>query len=109
MAMHGAFADDGVDITDPGQVAALSHKQDQIDLISSAIMQCMDAGKTHPACMCLHEAIITDFNSSVTELFLNHPVLKDHDLVSFKATDGMWISQSLEGIQRQAGTAPSCP
>ncbi len=101
-------ADDGADITDPGQVAGLSNLQDQIDSISTAIMSCMDSGKDHKTCMCQHNDMIAEFNASVGRLFSNHPELKKFDLVRFRAPDGMWVSQSLEGIKRQAESEQVC-
>lgn len=47
-----AWSDDGVDITEPMKVSALTDLQEKIDSISAGVGGCMKAGKTHGDCMC---------------------------------------------------------
>jgi len=104
-----AWSGDGIDVTNPEQVASLLNIQDKLDSVSTAVMACIDSGKAHAVCLCESEATIIDFNGSVMALFDTHPTLKDQDLVSFKGPDDSWISQSLAGIKQQAAMALSCP
>jgi hypothetical protein len=108
-ALNVAWSDEGVDIIDPDQVEGLDGIQEQIDAISTAVMQCMDAGKSHQDCLCESAALMLDFNTSVKNFFLNHPGLEKLDIVRFKASDGSWVSQSLSGIRKQASAELSCP
>ena len=103
-----AWADEGVDITDPIQVSELRALQEIIDSVSTAIMECMDSGREHKACMCKHSALVIQFNTSVNNLFLNQPGLEELDIVRFRASDGTWVSQSLEGIRKQASVELLC-
>ena len=107
-AINPVWADEGVDIKDLQQISALNQVQIRLDSVSTAVMSCMDAGKEHPVCLCQNQKLIIRFNTSVNELFINHPELKQLDIVRFKSTDGIWVSQSLKGIKRQAETNPSC-
>jgi len=102
------WGDEGVDIFDPVQATELRNVQDKLDLVSTAIMGCMDSGEKYKACLCKHKELIIQFNTSVDKLFTNHPVLGTLDIVRFKATDGTWISQSLVGIKKQASAEQSC-
>ena len=102
------WADEGVDITNPVQVAELLQVQEKLDMVSNAIMRCMDSGGEHAACLCQHKELIIQFNSSVKTLFLNHPDLGELDLVRFKSPDGNYVAQSLEGIRKQADVEPAC-
>ena len=104
-----AWADDGIDITDPDQVSALLAVQEKIDSLSSSVMKCMDSGKGHKVCMCDNEALINDFNTTVNKLFELHPELGKLDIVRLKTSDGTSLAQSLSGIKTQANTAPDCP
>ena len=54
------WSDGGVDVTHPGQVASLSSIQAKIDSVSTAVMACLDSGKTHTACLCENERLIVD-------------------------------------------------
>ena len=102
-------ADQGVDITEHDQVAELGAIQQQLDAISNEVMSCLDAGEAHPVCLCRHRAVIARFNASVRNLDASHPELGSLDIVRFRDVSGSWISQSLDGLRRQAGSTPSCP
>ena len=106
---HVIWADDGVEITDPDQVSALLEVQEKIDSLSSSVMNCMDSGKVHKACMCDNEALINEFNTTANKLFELHPELEKLDIVRLKTKDGTSLAQSLSGIKTQANTAPDCP
>ena len=106
--MTFVWADEGVDITNPVQVAELHRVQEKLDMVSNAIMGCMDSGEEHAACLCQHKELIIRFNSSVKTLFLDHPELGELDLVRFKSPDGNYVGQSLEGLRKQANVEPSC-
>ena len=106
--MTFVWADEGVDITNPVQVAELHQVQEKLDMASNAIMGCMDSGEELAACLCQHKELIIQFNSSVKTLFLNHPDLGELDLVRFKSPDGNYVAQSLEGIRKQANVEPAC-
>jgi len=102
------WADEGVDIDDKVQVSELNNIQDKLDSVSTTIMGCMDSGEEHKACMCKHKELIIQFNTNVKILFSNYPGLEKLDIVRFKASDGTWVSQSLQGIRKQASVEPSC-
>ena len=102
------WSDEGVDISDPAQVTELHKVQDKLDSVSTAIMSCMDTGEEHKTCLCKNEELIVQFNSIVEKLFSNQPELDALDIVSFKATDGTWVSQSLVGIKKQASKELLC-
>lgn len=102
-------ADEGVDIADPGQISKLNDVQESIDSVSETIMKCMEAGQEHNACMCANKERIVRFNAAVTELFSAYPEFEQLDLVSFRAADGTWVSQSLYSIRKQADAEHSCP
>ncbi len=104
-----AWAQEGVDIADPVQVSELSKLQGEIESISTAIMECITAGEDHVACLCTHKEEIVQFNSSVKNLFANHPDFENHDLVNFTTPDGVSVAQSLKGILEQASIEPVCP
>jgi hypothetical protein len=42
---HNAVSDDGVDITHPNEVAALTELQATLDTVSTAVSNCMGSGK----------------------------------------------------------------
>lgn len=102
------LANGSIDITNPSQVNALYQLQENLDSVSTVIMQCIDSGETHHACMCKHRELIIQFNTFVDNLFSNHPDLNQYDLVTSKSPNGVYLSQSLESIRKQAGTVPSC-
>ncbi|HBE93437.1 MAG TPA: hypothetical protein DDW55_13320 [Gammaproteobacteria bacterium] len=102
------WADEGVDITNPTQVLELHNLQEKLDAVSATIMGCIDSGEEHGTCMCKHKELILQFNSSVKSLFSSHPDFVKLDIVRFKTPDGIWVSQSLKGIRKQAGIEPSC-
>jgi hypothetical protein len=106
---HVAWADDGVDITDPDLVSALLETQKKLDSISSSVMSCINSGNDHKVCMCENETLILDFNTAVIKLFEMHPELGKLDLVRLKTTDGTSVAQSLSGIKMQASSELSCP
>ena len=87
---------------------ALVAIQERLDSVSDAVMGCMDSGGEHKACLCEHKELIVQFNTSVKNLFLNHPDLEEFDLVRFKSSDGTRVAQSLKGIRKQASSDPSC-
>lgn len=99
---------ESVDITDPVQISSLHQLQQSIDSISATVMKCMGSGSEHKSCLCKNKDLIIQFNGNVKRLFLEHPGLKKHDLVTFKTPGGEWISQSLKGIQTQASVTPAC-
>jgi hypothetical protein len=103
-----AYSDEGIDIVDNAQINALLAIQEQIDAISAGVMSCMDSGKTHPACLCENETRFMKFTQLVENLFRDFPELANHDIVTFKAPDGMYINQSLEGIRNQANVEFTC-
>jgi hypothetical protein len=47
-----AWSDDGIDITEPMKVSALTDLQEKIDSVSAGVGGCMKAGKAHGECMC---------------------------------------------------------
>lgn len=103
-----AYSDEGVDIVNDAQINALLAIQDQIDAISAGVMSCMDKGKTHPECLCENETRFVKFKQLVENLLRDFPELANHDIVRFKAPDGMYINQSLEGIRNQANVEITC-
>lgn len=104
-----AAADTNFEVSDPQQVDSLQSIQTQIDLLGTAVMTCLDTGKTHNTCLCENAERIQAFNLSVTTLFQKHPEFKALDLVSYQSPEGMSVTQSLHGIKRQAGMVLSCP
>ncbi len=102
-------AGQGVDITEPDRVAALGAIQLQLDAISNEVMSCMDSGEAHPVCLCRHREAIVRFNASVKNMDASYPDLSTLDVVRFREVSGSWVSQSLDGLRRQAGSTPSCP
>lgn len=102
------WADESVDITDPAQISGLLAIQDNLDAVSAAIMTCMDRGGKHAACVCEHRELVSRFNASVRDISENHPDLEEYDLVRFRSPEGVWVSQSLKGLRKQAATPLSC-
>ncbi len=103
------WADEETLIEDPTLVSQLNLIQINLDKVSSTIMNCMDTGKEHPACMCQSRDIIIQFNNSVNLLIQNNKAIENLDLVRFKSTDGIWVTQSLNGLLTQANAEePSC-
>ena len=103
-----ADADDGVDITDERQVTALLSVQEKIDVVSSAVTDCINSGGVHNECLCASRQSIEDFKQAVESLFLAHPNLEPFDLVRFRDLDGNAVAQSLSGIKVQAALELSC-
>ena len=103
-----AWSDEGIDITEPLKVAALSDLQERIDSISAAVTECTSSGKDHGDCLCENEEPILDFNRAVEELFETYSDLKAADIVRFRTSDGMVVSQSLSGIKNQAQMKLKC-
>jgi hypothetical protein len=103
-----AEADDGVDITDERQVAALLSVQEKIDVVSSSVTECVNSGGVHNDCLCASREAIVAFNLAVESLFLAHPDLVSFDLVRFRDSDGNSVAQSLSGIKAQAAVELSC-
>ncbi len=104
-----AFANKEVLIDDKHIVAQLSSIQLSLDTITSQVMTCMSSGVEHSKCLCDNKDIITSFNNQTLLFFKNNPAFKNHDFVRFKFPSGEWVTQSLQGILKQAraGT-PSC-
>lgn len=96
-----AVADEPIDINDPKTMFLLVEVQEEIDFISSAVLGCLDAGREHSECMCENKAMISHFTETVNDLFVSCPELKGQDLVTFKAPDGVQVTQSLAGIRKQ--------
>lgn len=93
---------DTVEITNPEAVFSLVEVQEEIDFISSAVMGCIDTGREHRDCMCESKAMFSHFSGTVNDLFAKCPELEGHDLITYKAPDGMQVTQSLVGIKKQA-------
>lgn len=91
-----------LEIKDPKTMFSLVEVQEEIDFISSAVMGCKDTGREHSDCMCENKAMLSHFTETVNELFVKCPNLNGQDLVTFKAPDGVQVTQSLEGIRKQA-------
>ena len=102
-------ANSGDEITNPAQISALTAIQKRLDNLSNLIMTCIDMGTAHTECLCNNEALISEFNTAVKELFSDHPTLAGMDMVRFKMPDGIWVSQSLFGIRKQTQTKQNCP
>jgi hypothetical protein len=103
-----ARSDEGVDITAPQQIAALTDIQEQIDLISAEVADCISSGKDHGDCFCENEKLVLNFNRAVAEFFATYPDLETVDIVRFAMADGLAVSQSLSGIENQARSERGC-
>ena len=103
-----AWSDEGIDVTEPHKVAALSDLQEKIDSISTAVTECISSGKVHGDCLCENEEFILTFNRTVEEFFETYSDLKTADIVRFRMSDGMVVSQSLSGIKNQAQMKLDC-
>ncbi len=103
-----AWSDDGVDITGPSEVTALTGIQEKIDIISTVVTDCVNSGKDHGDCLCENEALILSFNQAVKQLFVTFPHLKTLDIVRFKTSTGEVVSQSLAGIEKQSEMKLTC-
>ena len=103
------FAGEEVLIEDPDLVAQLNKIQMNLDEVSLAIATCLESGKEHSICMCESKEIIIKFNASVKSLIEEHKDFSNLDLLRFKSTDGSWVTQSLEGLLKQASAgSPPC-
>ena len=103
------FANAEVLIKNPNIVAQLNTVQSNLDNVSSSVMACIESGREHSACLCQSKEAITQFNRSVETLFKKNKALQTHDLVRFKSTNGTWVTQSLQGISKQARAGkPPC-
>ncbi|RDE18078.1 hypothetical protein DV711_18315 [Motiliproteus coralliicola] len=98
-----AFSNEELLIENPDQVAQLSNVQANLDIVSTAVMACIESGNGHSDCLCQNQKAIIQFNTSVETLFHKYPELINHDLVRFMSSDGEWVTQSLQGISKQAG------
>ena len=103
-----AWSDDGVDITEPSRVAALTELQEILDSVSVAVTDCVGSGKEHGQCLCENEKSVLIFNKAVADLFETYPDLRSVDIVSFRLSNGSSVSQSLSGIRKQAQTPLNC-
>jgi hypothetical protein len=103
-----ALADEVLEVEDRAMVSRLVVVQDEIDAVSSAVMGCMDSGRTHKECMCENRELFIRFTGTVNALFVQYPDLRNHDLVMFKNQQGQHVTQSMEGIQKQANMNLSC-
>lgn len=103
------FASEEVLIEDPALVAQLNKIQMNLDEVSLAITTCLESAKEHSLCMCESKENIIKFNASVKSLIEEHKDFSNLDLLRFKSTDGSWVTQSLEGLLKQASAEPpSC-
>ncbi|MEW5008842.1 MAG: hypothetical protein RPT25_10335 [Cycloclasticus sp.] len=104
-----AFANEEVLIENPNIVGQLNTIQSNLDKVSASVMACLESGDEHAACLCKNKGIISQFNRSVETFLKKNKALATHDLVRFKSTDGHWVTQSLQGISRQAKAGePAC-
>ncbi len=104
-----AFANEEVLIENPNIVGQLNAIQSSLDKVSASVMACLESGDEHAACLCKNKGIISQFNRSVETFLKKNKALATHDLVRFKSTDGHWVTQSLQGISRQAKAGePAC-
>ena len=101
-------ANSGDEITNPAQISALTAIEKRLDNLSNRIMACIDSGIAHAECLCNNRTQIREFNAAVEQLFLNHPELIGIDIVNFRNDETGRASMSLEGIQKQAATKPTC-
>ena len=96
-------------IDDPHVAMQLNAVQSKLDEVSSSVMNCIESGAEHTVCLCENQQIIGVFNKSVNTLFEKNDELKSLDLVRFKSADGVWVTQSLQGILKQASAGkPLC-
>jgi hypothetical protein len=105
---HVSWSDDGADITDPDEVAALTGLQQRIDKLSAAVTDCVGLGKEHGECLCENESQIIGLNKAVQQLLIAFPNLETIDLVHFKKPGGEAVSQNLSGIRQQAKMELTC-
>ncbi|MEH6626148.1 MAG: hypothetical protein V7739_06885 [Motiliproteus sp.] len=104
-----SFANDEMLIEDSKLIAQLDTIQQNLDNVSTSVMSCIDSGKDHSSCLCESKEMIIKFNDSVETLFRENQKLKKHDLVRFKSIDGSWVTQSLQGLLKQANAGtPKC-
>lgn len=97
-----------VEIKDQAIVNDLIVLQMEMDVISSAIMSCMDSGSSHKDCMCQNKSKFNQFTTTVNSVFKKHPSLSKYDLIHYRTSDGMINNQSLLGIKKQAEMALPC-
>ena len=90
------------EVQDHEMMLALSEIQEEVDFISSAVMGCVDTGREHKDCMCTNKAMFMHFSESVTTLFAGFPELEKYDLVTFRDQKGVQVTQSMQGMKRQA-------
>lgn len=96
-------------IEDPKMVVELNTIQMSLDNVSTAVMACIESGGEHTSCLCQNKDVITDFNDDVHSFFERNDHMYNTDLVRFKVDDGNWVTQSLQGILKQAGSGtPRC-
>ncbi|OUR82983.1 hypothetical protein A9Q82_05915 [Cycloclasticus sp. 46_120_T64] len=104
-----AFANEEVLIENPNIVGQLNTIQSNLDKVSASVMACLESGDEHAACLCQNKDNISQFNHSVETFLKKNKALATHDLVRFKSTDGSWVTQSLQGISKQARAGePAC-
>lgn len=96
------------EVQDHETMLALVELQEDMDLISSSVMGCLDVGREHIDCMCANKALFSHFSETVTELFDTFPELENYDLVTFKDPEGVQVTQSMEGIKKQAAMELDC-
>ena len=97
-----------VDITNPPNISALTDISEKLGISSTAVTNCMSAGKAHGDCMCENEKSILNFNEAVEKLFETYPDLNALDIVNFKTPKGIYHGLSLSGLRKQARTKLSC-
>jgi hypothetical protein len=110
LALFTNFAWSGgpADITNPQKIAALTDISEKLGIVSTAVTNCMSAGKDHNNCMCENEKSILNFNEAVEKIFKTFPDLNAMDIVNFKSPKGEYHGVSLSGLKRQARTKLSC-
>ena len=104
-----AIANEEQLIEDPKMVAELNVIQISLDNVFTSVMACIESGGEHTNCLCQNKDVITKFNDSVYSFFERNDHMKNAGLVRFKAEDGNWVTQSLQGILKQANSdEPHC-
>ncbi|GEM_PF-1539295 len=96
-------------IEDSKMIAELNAIQRSLDNVSTSVMSCIESGGEHTNYLCQNKDVITKFNDTVHSFFERNGHLKEVDLVRFKANDEAWVTQSLQGILKQASSdSPQC-
>ena len=97
-----------LDIKNGEMIVYLEELDEIMGTISSAVMGCMDAGKTHQKCMCESKSHFMDFKNAANAFFEKYPQLEEHDLINYKNSESVLVNMSLEGIKKQASMKIDC-